>query len=197
MFIVIEGVDGTGKSTLASGLAKSLGSSTLLSRPFEGQYGPIAKDMLFAEDTLSENTRLLAAALSNIIDYQNLKEALDQYDYVIRDRYIWSTGVYQDSYKASGIYMALMDEVIQADFIIVLDAPITTSQKRSGLDVFENVDDEIWEQRREDFLYLGETVGPEGCAIIDATQSAEEVLAEAIERIRLREQDMLHCSSTE
>ena len=190
MFIVIEGIDGTGKSTLADGLAKALGRRATVSRPFDSLVGSIAKDLLYDKYTLSENTRLLAAAMANIHDYQFIKEDLAEYNYVIRDRYIWSTGVYQDSYKASGVYTALDDEVIRADFIIVLDAPTEEAQKRCGLDFFENVDDEVWKQRRADFLYLGEAVGPEVCAIIDATQSEEEVLAQALAAIQACEDAM-------
>jgi len=106
-FIVVEGADGTGKSTLANGLAKWFAEQgtkvCLTAQPSEGPIGLALRYMLGQPELPSGRTfaLLFAADRSHHIE-QVIKPALDRGQTVICDRYDLSTMVYQMAQGMTG-----------------------------------------------------------------------------------------------
>ena len=105
MFIVIEGIDGSGKSTLAENLCnelKKLGKKAQkFSEPTNFETGKYIRKFLKGEIELSKLEQIQAfisdrelSVKNNILP--NLKE-----NYVVLDRYFFSTAAYQGSTEYS------------------------------------------------------------------------------------------------
>ncbi len=129
MFIVIEGLDGTGKSTLAKALAKKL-DAELLSTPdialkdarstIDDAYqdSPLARQLFYA---------------STVVDVsEKIKRLLSEGKNIVVDRYWLSTQVYHN-WKSNGRHFDL-DEVEQylakPDFTIYLNLPLAERKAR-------------------------------------------------------------------
>lgn len=190
MFIVLEGIDGTGKSTLAKGLVRELGPFAVMSAPFRGPYGRHARDVLFdVKDVgVSDDVRALAGVLSNVLDQDYIEQDLEYADYVIRDRYVWSTMVYQDATTVADVHASV--SILEPDLILVLDAPVEVAQERAGYDPFEAAPDDVWQKRRDHYLYLARIADglDVHTAVLDATQTEEDVLDDALVAIKVWEE---------
>ena len=128
-FIVIEGLDGSGKTTQAAILAKQLSDTYpvhLTAEPSRGKIGTFIR-----EGCLYENTRLpteaeaLLFAADRIEHMQNeLKHALDEGKLVICDRYVYSSLAYQGSAGLSLDWIkAINARALQPDLCIFIDVP--------------------------------------------------------------------------
>lgn len=120
-FIVVEGADGTGKSTLAKGLAEFVGRGAkvhLTAEPSKSPIGLSLSYLLTQEELPSARTfaLLFAADRSHHIE-QEIKPALARGEVVICDRYDLSTMVYQMAQGMTGF---------------AHDAPFDSSSQRSG-----------------------------------------------------------------
>lgn len=90
-FIVVEGIDGSGKTTfcseLSSKLAKAGFKNWVTSEPTQALRDKMASGYAPTLDDFIEDRKAHAV---------EIKEALDRGEYVICDRYFFSTFVYQD-----------------------------------------------------------------------------------------------------
>ncbi|MEM6627207.1 MAG: dTMP kinase [Pseudomonadota bacterium] len=202
-FITLEGGEGVGKSTLMTGLAaelRSRGLGVLETREPGGSAGGEALRKLILDppenvtwSALSQ-TLLFNAARRNHLD-DLIEPALARGDWTICDRFSDSTRAYQAA--AGGVAMedvlALENIAIGVrgpDLTLILDMPIDTAADRrrargGPLDPFEAEDEAFHERARMAFLAIAE-VEPERCVVIDASQSAEAVLSEALTAVEMR-----------
>ena len=102
IFIVIEGLDGSGKTTQASFLAKKLEKThkvLLTAEPSIGKIGTFIREGCLYEDKRlpTEAEALLFAADRIEHMHSEIKPALDEGKLVICDRYIYSSLAYQGS----------------------------------------------------------------------------------------------------
>ncbi len=129
IFIVIEGLDGSGKTTQTTLLAEKLSQTYrvhLTAEPSRGKIG-----MFIREGCLYEQTRLpteaeaLLFAADRIEHMQTeLKPALDEGKIVICDRYTYSTLAYQGSAGLSLDWIKTINaRALQPDFAIFIDVP--------------------------------------------------------------------------
>jgi dTMP kinase len=129
IFIVIEGLDGSGKTTQAALLAekfKKNHSVLLTAEPSHGKTGTFIR-----ESCLYENTRLPteAEALLFAADrvehmYSEVKPALDEGKLVICDRYIYSSLAYQGNSGLSLDWIKTINaRALQPDICIFIDVP--------------------------------------------------------------------------
>ncbi len=127
IFIVIEGLDGSGKTTQAKFLSKKLEKThkvLITAEPSLGKIGTFIR-----EDCLYENKRLLteAEALLFAADriehmYSEVKPALEDGKLVICDRYIYSSLAYQGSAGLSLDWIKTINaRALQPDFSIFID----------------------------------------------------------------------------
>lgn len=178
-FIVIDGPDGAGKTTLAMALAERIGA--MLTR--EPRYAA-TRSLLFAEAAASPVELAIAMAHDR---FQHLRHevdpALQQGRTVVCDRYVLSTLAYQSEALAG---IVGRDEVVgflvlgarEPDLTIVVDVdPVTASARQSSKarDRFED-DAGLRSRVRARYLDLAER---RGYPVINGQMGPQEVLDHA------------------
>ena len=127
IFIVIEGLDGSGKTTQATLLAKKLEQNHkifLTAEPSRGKIGTFIRESCLYEDKRlpTEAEALLFAADRIEHMYNEVKPALDESKLVICDRYIYSSLAYQGSAGLSLEWIKTINSrSLQPDFSIFID----------------------------------------------------------------------------
>jgi dTMP kinase len=109
MFVSIEGIDGSGKSTQAGLLAEALGSQTLLVREPGGTDAAERVRALLAEPTIELDPMaellLFCAARADLVR-RVIRPALEEGRDVVSDRFADSTAAYQGAARGLGIELA-------------------------------------------------------------------------------------------
>jgi dTMP kinase len=127
IFIVIEGLDGSGKTTQAGLLAKKLSKKyniLLTAEPSRGKIGTfIRQGCLYEEKRLPTEAEALLFAADRIEHMQKeVKPALDEGKLVICDRYIFSSLAYQGSTGLSLDWIETINaRALQPDFSLFID----------------------------------------------------------------------------
>lgn len=191
-FITFEGGEGTGKSTQARLLAerlKAAGEDVVLTREPGG--APLAEDiraLILKQKPRSPDAEFLlfAAARAEHIAV-TIKPALERGAFVVCDRYIHSTRVYQGALgHVDPELIATLEELtvmpILPELTIVLDlaprAGLARAAERGGLNRYDQ-NELAWHNRlREAFLQEAAVGDPERCRIIDADRSETDIAAE-------------------
>ena len=129
VFIVIEGLDGSGKTTQAKLLAKKLSKFYkvhLTAEPSRGKIGTFIREgLLYEQMRLQVEAEALLFAADRVEHmYNELKPALDEGKLVICDRYVYSTLAYQGSVGLSLDWIKTTNaRALQPDFGIFIDVP--------------------------------------------------------------------------
>ena len=195
LFITLEGVDGSGKSTQANALEKSLnknGNIAVLTREPGGSVGAELIRKLLVEgdpDRWSPETEMLlfTAARSDHFE-KTIRPALEKGKIVISDRFADSTRVYQGATR--GDLRAVVDQLHQLmigyepDLTLIIDVDPEESLSRglardSGEDRFEDFGLDFQKKLRQGFLKLGNNFDKR-CKIIDGTRSVDDISSEIL-----------------
>jgi len=129
IFLVIEGLDGSGKTTQATLLAQKLSKTykvLLTAEPSKGKIGSFIRDCCLYEQTrLPTEAEALLFAADRIEHMQKeLKPALEEGKLVICDRYVYSSLAYQGSAGLSLDWIKTINaRALQPDFSIFIDVP--------------------------------------------------------------------------
>ena len=193
LFISLEGIDGSGKSTQAKWLAAWLrdqGRDPVLTREPGGAPGAEAIRRLLVEgdpDRWSPETEILlfTAARRDHLE-RTIRPALAAGRDVITDRFADSTRVYQGATR--GDLRGLVDDIharvigIEPDLTLILDidpeiALARGLARRSGEDRFEDFGLGFQKKLHEGFRALAKEA-PGRCILIDANRSAEAIAAD-------------------
>ena len=145
MYICLEGIDGSGKSTQIAMLSEwltTIGQQILKVRePTESDIGMLIRDMLESSRATEDNFQNILALLF-AADRTNLMEEIDKAEnkgkLVISDRCYYSSMVYQND----GEWISQINKhAKKPDITILLDLDVETALKRcEGKDHFENQD---------------------------------------------------------
>ncbi len=141
IFVTVEGIEGSGKSSVISFLSRFLRKKgfkvKVFREPGSTKIGEKIRDILLdrRNKTLSPHTELLLymAARTQLIE-EKLSKALSKYDFVICDRFFDSTLVYQGYAMKMGEIVdksvKLFNLGVVPDLTIVLDTEVTNSLER-------------------------------------------------------------------
>ncbi|HMK95277.1 MAG TPA: dTMP kinase [Candidatus Limnocylindrales bacterium] len=129
VFLCIEGLDGSGKTTQAQILTERLSKShkaVYTAEPSRGATGTFIRDCcLYGEKRLPTVAEALLFAADRVEHVENeIKPALAEGKLVICDRYVYSSLAYQGS---AGLSLAWIEKInshaLQPDFAVFIDVP--------------------------------------------------------------------------
>jgi len=193
VFIVVEGLDGCGKTTQTYLLAQKLSKNypvNLTAEPSRGKIGTFIRQCCLYEDKrLPTEAEALLFAADRIEHLQNeIKPALDEGKIVVCDRYTYSSLAYQGSAGLSLDWIKTINaRSLQPDFAIFIDVPpekvLERLQRKKS--VMETLDTQ--QKVREVYLkYVekGELVSIDGDTSKEAV--AEALYAKVLELVKAR-----------
>ncbi len=187
MFIVFEGVDGTGKSTQLEKCRdwmEQLGHQVEVCRdPGSTSLGIKLREILLQRselqiDFVAESFLFMAARAQMVAEL--IKPALQHGKVVLCDRFVLSTVVYQGhagNIQAADLWNvnAVATEGVSPDLVLVFDAPLEIAMQRVGprRDRMESRGSEYFEQVRQGFLT--EASQHDNIQVIDASGNPDEI----------------------
>ncbi|AFV01851.1 Thymidylate kinase [Dehalobacter sp. UNSWDHB] len=149
-FIVLEGIDGSGKGTQIERLKVYLetvrGVKTVLTRePSQGPLGTTIRQVLSGRiNGVNDNCLALLFAADRLDHNNNLViPALEQGNYVICDRYLWSSFAYQGMKNDESWIGEINQYAVKPDLTLFIKVSPETSLKRIAAgrfqtEIFEN-----------------------------------------------------------
>ncbi len=190
IFVVIEGIDGTGKSTLAAGLLQAMrkrGLDALRTfEPTEGKWGAILRNSftgarrLTPEEELDLFLRDRREHVSGVIG-----PAIEQGRSVVCDRYYLSTMAYQGARGMDMNEIRKMNEAfaLHPDLVLLLELPVSDAMARitgGRGDTLNNFEEEEYLSKvAANFA----SIEMPGLVRIDARQPPDQLVATAMEHI--------------
>ncbi|MEL6584700.1 MAG: dTMP kinase [Pseudomonadota bacterium] len=197
MFITLEGIDGSGKSTQAKKLAAWLaenGHDAVLTREPGGSAGAEEIRKLLVEGDparWSAETELLlfTAARRDHVE-RTIRPALAASKIVVSDRFADSTRIYQGATrgdlrgKVDLLHAAMIE--LEPDLTLIIDVDPTTALSRglarkSGEDRFEDMGGGFQHLLSEGFRKLAQEEAR--CVLIDGSGSPEDVFQRVIAEV--------------
>ena len=185
-FIVLEGVDGTGKTTLAKRLADLVGDAVVTSEPTSGRIGSALRSGELGDIPPAAEALLFAA--DRAIHTAEIEKVLESGRWVVCDRYMGSTVAYQSASMGEDADIEWLigmqkNAVIEPDATFLLDMDPEESLRRvdsrGDKSRFEKLD--FLRDVREGYLRLAERFG---YCVIDASKDRDAVFADVLEALR-------------
>jgi dTMP kinase len=196
--ITLEGGEGAGKSTLLAGLRERFarhGMDVLYARepggtPVGEAIRGLALDPVHRDIAAETELLLMFAARAQLVRAV-LRPALDAGRWVLCDRFTDASYAYQGGGR--GIDAARIAELermatagLKPDLTLLLDLPVAhgraRASRRSDADRIEAERDDFFERVRAVYLARAQAE-PQRFRVIDASQSPEQVLRDAIEAV--------------
>jgi dTMP kinase len=186
-FVAVEGIDGSGKSSLARGVAASLESSgqkvLLVREPGSTPLGEGVREILLSPTTgelhVWAEACLFVAARAELVR-REIRPALAEGRWVITDRYFYSTLAYQGGGGGADIetLRRLNLEAVGGlvpDRVFLLDLPVETARERRQrpADRIEARGADYADRVRRSFLAEAER-DPSRFLVLDARLTMEE-----------------------
>jgi dTMP kinase len=200
----VEGIEGSGKSTLVAGLTARMTESGIDAVPTREPGGTVLGNRLralFVEPGLDPDP-VAEAMIVNASRAQLVSEVIGPAilagRWVVSDRYASATLAYQGFGRGvdRDVLRALADAAtrgFEPDLILLVDIPTSVSRERiaarvkasgEALDRLEREDAAFHERVRRGYLELAKA--DSRIALIDGTESREQVLSEAWLTVRAR-----------
>jgi len=195
-FIVIEGLDGSGTTTQLDNITSFLSNKNISHvRTFEPTgkaTGLLIRDVLSGSIPLKQETiAYLFAADRNEHIYgkkDGIIELLRSHEYVISDRYHFSSIAYQSIGSEKDLVMKLNERFPLPEYLIFIDVPVEECQKRMKKrkaveDIYDHIEyqSQVLENYNQAFNFFSETSMK--LVRIDGTQEVEKVTADIISRV--------------
>jgi dTMP kinase len=183
-FVVLEGGDGSGKSTQAARLARRLREQglTVLEtfEPGATGAGAVMRELLLhGRETIAPTTETLLMAADRAQHVaEDVAPALARGDWVVCDRYLPSSLVYQGVVRGVGVDVVeavnrAATGVVEPDLVVVLDVPDeVAAARRNGGDRMEREEEAFHARVREAYRQLA---GPRGWVIVDGSGDVDTV----------------------
>jgi dTMP kinase len=192
VFVSLEGIDGSGKSTQAKLLAEALGPETLLIREPGGTEAAEKVRSLLADpelelDPLAELLLFLAARAD--LTARVIRPAMDDGRDIVSDRFADSSVAYQGAARGLGApeVIGLTDaatEGLWPDVTVLLRVdPETGLGRAEGNDRFESEGLELQRAVAEAYEEIAE-IASDRVVVVDGEGSVEQVHARVAEAVR-------------
>lgn len=149
LFVVFEGIDGSGKSSLSKALYNHLNDCgvpcMLTCEPTtDNVLGILIREYL-RDSSIDENTMSLLFAADRVEHVKKIKKALEEGITVICDRYVYSNFVYQGEFPSRDIHKLIKDNILVPDITFFVDADPNVCIDRivsrgKTLDKYESLD---------------------------------------------------------
>jgi dTMP kinase len=196
-FVVVEGIECSGKSTLLASLAERLraeGHDLLVTRepggtPLGDAVRAIVLDRTIAAGAVAEALLMNAARAQHVAGA--IRPALQAGRTVLCDRYVDSTLAYQGYGRGLdlNVLRAFCDAAtggLAADVTLIVDVPVRVSRERMrkrgvAADRMEAEDDAFHERVRQGYLELAKRAG---AYVLDGTLEGSEVLRHALRTLQ-------------
>ena len=187
LFIVFEGLDGSGKSTQQQLLNDKLQFDKISNISFREPGSTVIGDQIIkilqSDQKLSPLSELLLFYVSrSAIIEEKIKPALANYDVVICDRYFYSSIAYQGYGRGVniGFINQINDEVVKniiPDLIFYMDISWEEKKKRKGINIndrFEKEDRVFHNKVRSGYKSMAKK-DSDKWKIIDAEENVENI----------------------
>ncbi|MDR1884846.1 MAG: dTMP kinase [Synergistaceae bacterium] len=194
MFIVLEGIDGSGKTTQARNLADFLegkfgpSSVTCTFEPGGWDGGRAFRDLATAGDMVSRWGRIFVFMADRCEHVARVvRPALDEGRIVVCDRYAASTIAYQvfgDPSAPEGMAECVSRissciDMPEPDLVLLLDVNVETAERRmmlrGGMDAYDSKGRDFLEGVRSGYLKQFQSARRGRWELIDASGTPEEV----------------------
>jgi dTMP kinase len=192
VFISLEGVDGSGKSTQAKLLAEALGPETLLIREPGGTSAAERIRELLADPSLDidpfAELLLFSAARADLVT-RVIRPALEAGTHVVADRFADSSVAYQGGARELGTshVLSLTDTVIDGlwpDVTVLLRVdPEVGLGRADGEDRFESEGIDLQRAVAEAYEEIAQ-IASDRVVVVDGVGSVEEVHERVLEAVR-------------
>ncbi|MBS7287262.1 MAG: dTMP kinase [Candidatus Freyarchaeota archaeon] len=178
VLIVLEGIDGAGKTTHAKLLTEWLREEgyivSLTKEPTSGEIGSLIRKQLQRRVFHPATLALLFAADRLEHAESELKPRIEAGEVIVSDRYVESSICYQ---AAEGVDVEWIEDInkwaLNADLTILLDVDAQTAMERMGSKFKDKFEEESFLERVRK-IYL-ERAKEKGYLVIDATPPVEDV----------------------
>ncbi len=191
VYVVFEGMDGSGKTTQSKLLKEFLESQGfsvfLFTEPTKNEIGKLIKSKLVKDSKYSPETLALSfAADRSVFKDEVLKNALNKCDFVIGDRSFFSSLVYQPLMGLDYFWVKELNRfVIKPDITFVLDISVDEFLRRRGETdvIFEKRN--FQEKLRKAYLELPEKFPKDLIFVINGERKIEEIHEEVKKKVLL------------
>jgi len=187
-YIAIEGIDGSGKTTIANllynELSKKYNKIILMKEPYDKDLSKKIKEIILKEHEKNLDYGYLLALLftaDRSIKNIDLKKYLNDGYIIISDRSIYSSFSYQILYEGIDIewLKCISKYIIKPDITFVLDIDPKIAMERinsrgKSLTSYENI--EFLKKVRENFLKLKEIFPEDNIIYINGEEKPEDIL---------------------
>ena len=187
-YIAIEGIDGSGKTTIANllynELSKKYNKIILMKEPYDKDLSKKIKEIILKEHEKNLDYGYLLALLftaDRSIKNIDLKKYLNDGYIIISDRSIYSSFSYQILYEGIDIewLKCVSKYIIKPDITFVLDIDPKIAMERinsrgKSITSYENI--EFLKKVRENFLKLKEIFPEDNIIYINGEEKSEDIL---------------------
>ncbi len=196
--IIVEGADGTGKTTLASNLERSLTSKginvKLFREPWDDPSGKLIRELLRRGELLDPLPELMLFLSSRASLMRELERYLNQDVILISDRSYISSLVYQGLLRGLGwelvreLNRIVCPQWYRPDLVLVTHVPIQVLKERLSASLKNSSYDRMklqdLERLLEAYRMLPELLPNLNVKLIDTSASQEEALSQALSALR-------------
>jgi dTMP kinase len=197
-FVVIEGIDGSGKTTQAHIVAKKLPGAVYTKEPTSGPIGKFIREGISGEGSLPPVALQHLLSADRAVHEEEVKELLNEGKLVISDRYLWSSVAYGMADREGTDYtdgevllvaqsiLSMYHRFMLPNMTFYLDVSVDSAMRRieemgKVREIYEHRDKLELIKKGYDWLIAQ---FPKEIIVIDGERERDEITADILENIK-------------